>query len=87
MGFYHGSEQGPGGEEPGSWKEVFQIIFIVFRILAVPLALLLGAIIGLFALFWLFTIHALLGLGVILAIILALVARGVWEAKHPPELR
>lgn len=85
MGFYHGSSE-PPGDEQGSWKETFLIILIVFRVLALPLGLLLGAILGLFLLFWLFTFHPLAGLGLIGLIVGALVARGIWEAKHPPEI-
>jgi hypothetical protein len=86
MGFYHGSGE-PSGGDPGGWKETFQIILIVFRVLAIPLAILIGAILALFGLFWLFTIHVLAGFGVIALIIAAIVARGIWEAKHPPEIR
>lgn len=86
MGFYHGSSTPPGGDEPGGWKETFQIILIVFRVLALPLAMLFGAILGLVMLFWLFTVHVLAGFGVIIAIVGALIARGIWEAKHPPEI-
>lgn len=87
MGFYHGSNQPPDEPEPGSWKEIFQIILIVFRVIALPLGLLLAAVLGLFALFYLFMLHVLAGLGLILALVAAVVARGIWEARHPPELR
>jgi uncharacterized protein (DUF2062 family) len=46
----------------------------------------LGAIIGLVMIIWLFSITPLLGLGALAAVVLAIVLRGVWEAKHPPEL-
>jgi hypothetical protein len=39
-----------------------------------------------FALFWLFVINGWLGLGALAVVAAALVARGVWEAKHPPDL-
>ncbi|MDZ7728427.1 MAG: hypothetical protein U5Q44_09720 [Dehalococcoidia bacterium] len=42
MGFYYGSSD-PGGEEPGGWKETFAIILVVFKVLALPLGILLGA--------------------------------------------
>lgn len=86
MGFYYGSSQPPDEPEPGGWRETITIIFVVFRVLAVPLAILMGAIFGLFALFWLFTVHVILGFGVIGILVGALVVRGIWEAKHPPEL-
>jgi hypothetical protein len=86
MGFYHGSNE-PSGQDPGGWKETIQIILIVFRVLAVPLAMIMGVVFALFLLFWLFTVHMFAGLGMILLIILAVAARGVWEAKHPPEIK
>lgn len=86
MGFYYGPSDPGGGDEPGGWKETFAIILVVFRVLALPLGILLGALLALFATIWLFTIHMLLGAGVIALGLGALVARGIWEAKHPPEI-
>lgn len=86
MGFYYNSGQGPD-EEEGGWRETFAIILVVFRILAKPLGILFGVILGLVLVFWLFAIHVLAGLAAVALIILAVVARGVWEARHPPEIR
>lgn len=86
MGFYYNSGQDPQDEE-GGWRETLAIIFVVFRILAKPMGFLLGAIIGLVFIVWLFSITPLLGLGAIAALVLALILRGVWEARHPPELQ
>lgn len=87
MGFYYGPSTPPDDDKPSGFKEVLSITWAVFRVLALPLGLLFGAIAGLLLLFWVFTISALLGLAGLGAIVLALVARGVWEAKHPPEIR
>ena len=84
MGFYYNSGQDP--EEDGGWRETIAIILVVFRILAKPLGFLLGAILALVVIIWLFSLTPILGLGAIGAVIVALVLRGVWEAKHPPEL-
>jgi len=89
MGFYYGpgGEKSPQEDPPkGSWGDTFAIIFAVFKTLALPLGLLFGAIFGLLFLLYLFTVSAWLGLGLILLGVLGLVARGIWEAKHPPEL-
>ncbi len=83
MGFYHGRGSEP---PPGSWRETFAIIGIVFRTLAVPLAILFGAMAGLFLLFWLFTIHPLAAAGLIALGLMVLGARAFWEWRHPPEL-
>ena len=87
MGFYYGPSTPPDDEKPGGFREVLSITWAVFQALALPLGMLFGAIAALLLLFWFFTITPLLGLAGIAAIVLAFVARGVWEAKHPPEIR
>ena len=86
MSFYYGSKEPPPEPPHGSWGETLAIIWAVFRTLALPLGLLFGAIFGLVLLFFAFTLSVWLGLGVIAIGVAALVIRGVWEAKHPPEL-
>lgn len=85
MSFYYGSGQPPDDEPPGGIKETLTIIFAVFRVLAIPVAIMFGGIFGLVGLFYLFVLSKLAGLAVIAIIVLALIARGVWEAKHPPD--
>jgi hypothetical protein len=92
MGFYYGSgdSKGPnkgGGDPGGGFKETLILIWVVMRVIAPPVGILLGVVVGIFGLFWLFTLAPLAGIAVVLLIIGALVARGIWEAKHPPELR
>lgn len=88
MGFYYGPSGKPPKDEPppASWRETLAIIVVVFKTLALPLGLLLGAIFGLIAIIFAFTVSGWLGLGLIAVVVGALVARGIWEAKHPPEL-
>lgn len=87
MGFYYGSGEPPKKDGPeGSWRETLAIIGVVFKTLALPLGLLFGAVFGLIAIIYAFTISGWLGLGLIVLIVAAVVARGIWEAKHPPEL-
>jgi len=87
MGFYYNSGEPPPDEDkPAGFREMLTIIWAAFSVLAVPLALLLGVFAVLVAVIWLFTIHPLAGLGSIVVIVAAIVARGVWEAKHPPDL-
>ncbi len=87
MGFYYGSSKPPQEEPPGGLKEMLLIIWVVFRTLALPLGFLFGGMGYLVLLFVLFAINPFLGLGGILFLVGALVARGIWEAKHPPDLR
>jgi len=90
VGFYYSSgdsNPGPDDKGPGGWGETLAIIWAVFRVLAVPLGVLFGAIFGLVALIWLFTVSVYIGFGIIALGIGLLVWRGVYEAKHPPDIR
>lgn len=85
MSFYYGSSSTPEPEkEPGGCLEALLITRAAFGALALPMAILLGAVIGLVLLFYLFTIHWLLGLlGLaVIAGLVALYAR--WERKKYP---
>ncbi|MFN0095248.1 MAG: hypothetical protein ACKVVT_10820 [Dehalococcoidia bacterium] len=87
MGFYYGPNSPPPEEDkPGGFKEVVVIIWAVFRALALPLGILFGAVFGLILLFVLFTVHWAAGIGAIGLIVLAVVARGIWEWRHPPRI-
>jgi len=87
MGFYYNSGQPPDDEEQsGTLKEAMLITWAVFRALAMPLGILFGGLLGLILLFWLFTLHPLLGVGAIGLVVAAVAGYGVWEAKHPPDL-
>ena len=87
VGFYYGSGAPPPKEKSGSLKEVALITWVVFKTLALPMAVLLGGVILLVGFFYLFSLNPLFGLGGILLIILAVLGRGVWEWRHPPEIR
>lgn len=87
MGFYYSQgTPNPKQDKPGGFRETLAIVWVVFRVLAVPIGILFGVMVAFFVIFYLFTLSPFAGLGGIAAIILAIVARGVWEAKHPPEL-
>jgi hypothetical protein len=80
MGFYYGKQQEPE-KEPGGCMEVWVISRAVFGILAVPLLVLAGVILGIVGIVALFSIHWLLGLAGIAAAGggIALYAR--WERR------
>jgi hypothetical protein len=87
MGFYYGSSKPPDDDPPpGSWRETIEIIWVVFKTLALPLGLLFGVIFGVILVIWAFIVNAWIGLALLLLGVGALVARGIWEAKHPPDL-
>ncbi len=88
MGFYYGQNKPERPDDkPGGLRETLQIVWVVLRILAMPVGVLLGVVFAFVLIFWLFTVTPYLGLAFIGAIVVALVARGIWEARHPPEIR
>jgi hypothetical protein len=87
VGFYHGSSQPPPDGEKGSLKEALLITFAVFRILAVPLAVLLGGGAYIVLVFYLFSVNALAGYAGIGAVLLAVFVVWAWEKTHPPALK
>ena len=86
MGFYHGPSTPPSEDEHAGFRETVAIIWAAFSVLALPLALIFGVVLGMVLLVWLFTIHVLAGFGALAAVALALLARGWWEARHPPDI-
>jgi hypothetical protein len=86
MGFYYNAGNQPPEDDKPGFRETLAIIWVVFRVLAVPLGVIIGVLLGLVLLFWLFTVNTLLGFGLIALGIAALIARGIWEARHPPDL-
>jgi hypothetical protein len=80
MGFYHGQSQPPEPEkEPSGCMEVFIISRAVFGILALPIGIMLGIIIGIVALIALFSVAWYLGVLGLLAIGGAIGAYARWE--------
>ena len=86
MGFYYGSGEPPKNESESSWRETITIVLVVFKTMALPLGILFGGVFGLILVIYAFTVSGWLGLALIGLIVGALVARGIWEARHPPVL-
>jgi hypothetical protein len=86
VGFYYGSSQPPPEDEKGSLKEAFLITIAVFRLLAIPLLVLLGGGAYVVAVFYLFSINAFAGYGGLSAILVVIGAVWLWEKTHPPAL-
>ncbi len=88
MGFYYGSSKPPEDEKgPGGFKESILITVAVFKVLALPLGVIFGGLTGLVVLFWLFTVSGWLGLAALVVIALGIVGFGIWEYRHPRELK
>ncbi len=84
MSFYYDPGNQPDDEDEGSLKEVLAITFAVFKVLAIPVGIMFGTVLGLIVLFILFSLHVLLGFGALGLIVAAVGIRGFWEWKHPP---
>jgi hypothetical protein len=87
MGFYYGPGTPPDdGKDEGTLKEAFLITWTVFKILALPVGILLGGVMYLVLIFVMFDLHPAAGLGTLVLPFAAVVARAIWERKHPPVL-
>jgi hypothetical protein len=86
VGFYYGSNEPPPGNDKGSFKEVILITLAVFRILALPLGVMLAGGAYIVFVFYLFSISALAGYGGLSLVLVVLAAIWAWEKRHPPAL-
>jgi uncharacterized membrane protein len=84
MGFYYGPSSSKPEKEPGGCMEALILTRAAFATLAIPVAILAGAILGIVLIFVTFSIHWLLGVAY-----LGLIAAGValfarWERRKFP---
>lgn len=87
MGFYYNPGTPPEDEEKqASMRETVQIIWAVFKAIAVPLGFIFGGLGYLLLVFFLFSVATWAGLAAIGVAVGALVALGVWEKLHPPDI-
>lgn len=82
MGFYHGSSEPPPEKEPGGCRDVLLLTRVVFGVLFWPMAVLLGAVLGLVLIFYLFSVYWGLGLLGIAVLIAGIVFYARWERAH-----
>lgn len=83
MGFYYGPSKPPEDEkEPGGCMEALILTRAAFGALAIPLAILFGAIAGLALVFYLFSVHVLLGLLGLAAIAVGVALYARWERSR-----
>jgi hypothetical protein len=86
VGFYYGSSQPPPGDDKGTLKEAFLITVAVFRLLAIPLLVLIAGGGYVVLLFYLFAMNAFAGYAGLGVVVLAVFGVWVWEKTHPPTL-
>ena len=77
-------------KEPNGCMQALIISRMMIGILAIPLALIMGAILAVIFAIWALSIHPLLGLAVIVGGILLLLAAARWESNrvgrdYPPD--
>ena len=85
MGFYYGPSKQPDEEkEPGGCMEALILTRAAFGALAIPIAVLIGAILGIVLLFVAFSIHWLAGLLYIGLIVAGVAVYARWERKKFP---
>jgi hypothetical protein len=77
MGFYYGNSQPPKEKEPGGCRDVLVLTRVVFGVLFWPLAVMIGVIIGLVLVIYLWSIFWLLGV-----LALVLIGAGVGLYAH-----
>ena len=87
MGFYYGSSQPPPGDDKGSFREAMLITLAVFRILAVPLLVIIAGGAYIVFVFYLFSLSAVAGYGGLSLVPIALALLWLWEKTHPPALK
>lgn len=85
MGFYYGPGSPPPDEEDEKvrFRDAISLVFAMFRVLAVPFAIIFGGMLILLALFWLFAIHILLGYAAMAIGLGALIGRAIWDSRRP----
>lgn len=83
MGFYYGSgTPPPEDEDKVRFREVISLVFAMFKVLSVPFAIIMGGLLVVLTLFWLFTVDIVLGYAVMGIGIGGLIIRAIWDSKH-----
>jgi hypothetical protein len=90
MGFYYGPSTPPGkgdkeDKEPGGCMEALILTRAAFGALALPLAILFGAVGGLIVMLYLFSIHPLFGLAGLIAVVIGVALFARWERGRFPS--
>ena len=82
MGFYYGPSQPPEEKEPGGCMEALILTRAAFAALALPVAILFGAMGGLVLVLYLFTVHVLFGLLALVGLAIGIAFYARWERSR-----
>lgn len=86
MGFYYGSGQPPPDDDKASLKDVIVLSLAVFRMLALPLGIMLAGGLYIVFVFYMFSMSPYAGYASLALIGVAVGSIYVWEKTHPPTL-
>jgi len=84
MGFYYGPSTPPEDKEPGGCMEALILTRAAFAALAIPIAVLIGALLALVLLFVAFSVHWSLGVLYIALIVAGIAVYARWERRKFP---
>ena len=87
MGFYYGSNTPPPDDDKASVKDALLISLAVFRMLAIPLGVIVAGGAYIVLLFYLFSLSAFAGFAAIAVVVLVVAGIAAWEKTHPPVLK
>jgi 1,4-dihydroxy-2-naphthoate octaprenyltransferase len=82
MGYYQRPSDPPPGEEPSGCRDVFLLTRAAFGVLLLPVGILLGAILALVLILFLFSKAWWLGLLGLIAIAVGIYLYARWEQHH-----
>jgi hypothetical protein len=82
MGFYYGPSKQPEEKEPGGCLEALILTRAAFGALALPLGILFGSVIGLVLVFYLFSVHPLLGVLGLVGLVMSVAVYARWERSR-----
>jgi hypothetical protein len=82
MGFYYGRSEPPQEEEPHGCLDVLLLTRAVFGVLLVPLGILVGTLVGIGVIIFLFSRSWVLGVAGLVLVAAAVYAYARWERHH-----
>ena len=86
MGFYYGSSTPPPDDDKASLKDVIVLSLAVFRMLALPLGIMMAGGAYIVFVFFMFSMSPFAGYASLALIGVVVGSIYIWEKTHPPTL-